>query len=120
MPRNSNNPKWLNKKMEPESTRARSTRQEKKVAFMLGGKVTKNSGATYGQNDVLQESCEVECKTTSHSSFRLTIADWEKAEQKCDLNKVPLMVIEFTATDRSLVVLSMDDLQSLLRNQIKK
>jgi len=107
---------YLNKILDGEqpSTRERSKKQESKIARDLKGHASINSGATFGQNDVLADFCEVEAKTTNKESFSLTLADWRKLCKKCDTVKMPIFVVEFEKTQNSLAVLKYDDLIYLI------
>jgi hypothetical protein len=106
-------PSWLDKKINP-STRSRSSKQESKIAKDLKGKTSINSGATFGQNDVITDYCEVEAKTTSHSSYSLKVSDYKKLEKKCNIGKIPIFVIDFEKEKKSLAVLNYDDLLYLI------
>lgn len=44
------------------TTRERSKKQESRIAKKLRGYTTINSGATFGQNDVITDFCEIEAK----------------------------------------------------------
>ena len=55
-------------------TRARSSKQEKQVAGLMGGRQTKNSGATlFDKGDVLTDKFLLECKTKMQHSESITI-----------------------------------------------
>lgn len=97
-----------------ESTRKRSFRQESRLAKLLNGHTTINSGATFGQNDVITDFCEVEAKTTKHESYKLNLSDWIILRKKCASNKIPILVIDFENTRDSLAVLPYDDLAMLI------
>ena len=57
-----------------EPTRYYSSRQEKEVAKIVGGKQTKNSGATlFQKSDVLNDLFTFECKTKTTNSESITI-----------------------------------------------
>lgn len=101
------------------STRERSSKQESKIAKQLFGRTTINSGATFGQNDVITDFCEVEAKTTAKESFSLKLSDWRKLRKKCAVAKIPIMVVDFETSKDSVAVLLYDDLL-LLVNQGKK
>lgn len=114
-------PKYLTRLMEgEETTRSRSFRQESRIAKELNGRVTINSGATLHQNDVQADFCEVEAKTTSKESFRLTLADWRKLKKKCATNKMPIFVIDFETSTDSLAVLLYEDLLYLIARANKE
>lgn len=115
----SRKPKWMND--EKPSTRAHSKKQETAVAKALRtGITTINSGATFGQNDVLTDFAEVECKTTEKASMTLTIETWEKLVKKSDKGKIPMMTLEFSKHETHLAVLPLDDLVFLLNMLEKK
>lgn len=104
--------KWLEKK---ETTRSRSGKQETKIAKDLKGHTTVNSGATFGQNDVTTDYCEIEAKTTKHSSYTLKVYDFEIAEKKTKIGKLPIFVIDFEKDKKSLAVLNYQDLLYLIK-----
>lgn len=103
-------PKWLDKKV---STRDRSSIQESALAKVFGGRTTINSGATFGQNDVITGFSEIEAKTTASASHALTVKDWNKLVSKCNPHKVPLYVVTFEKHNLELVTLTMDDFVAL-------
>ncbi len=109
-------PKWSEGKRKQVSTRERSNRQEAKVAQLLKGRTTINSGATFGENDVTSEHCEVECKITSKGSYSLKVAEWKLLASKCNVHKIPVEVIEFEKDGLELAILPLADLVSLLEN----
>ena len=97
----------------------RSKKQESKIAKLLNGYMTINSGATFGQNDVITDFCEIEAKTTENESYRLTLTDWRKLRKKCATNKIPIFVVDFEKSRDSLAILTYEDLQFLIE-QINK
>ena len=105
---------YLNK-LDGETTRARSKRQESRLAKQLNGHATINSGATFGQNDVVADFCEVEAKTTKHESYSLKLSDWRILRKKCAGNKIPIFVIDFESSKDTIAVLTMEDLQFLIQ-----
>lgn len=105
---------YLNALYEKPSTRARSKRQESRLAKQLNGHTTINSGATFGQNDVVTDYCEVEAKTTNKESYKLNLTDWRILRKKCAGNKIPIFVIDFEQSTDTLAILTMDDLKFLL------
>lgn len=104
-------PKWLNR---PDTTRARSRRQESRLAKELLGYPTINSGATLSQNDVVTDYCELEAKTTRREQFIFKLEDWDKLTTKCQVGKVPIFVIEFEGRKLELAVLNIEDLNFLV------
>lgn len=107
-------PKWLQNINEKPSTRSRSGKQESRIAKELKGTTTINSGATFGQNDVLTDYAEIEAKTTSKESFSLKVADLDKLHKKCSPVKIPIMVIDFEESKKSVAVISYSDLKYLI------
>lgn len=108
-------PKWRIERDAPQSTRQRSEKTESKLAKAMKGKLTINSGATFGQNDIIADWCEIEAKTTSKESFSVTLKDWEKLVDKCNVKKIPLFMIDFEGKkNREFVVMNVDDLKMIL------
>lgn len=105
---------YLNKLFEKQPTRARSKKQESRLARQLNGHTTINSGATFGQNDVIADYCEVEAKTTQKELFTLKLMDWRILRKKCKGSKIPIFVVDFEQSKDTLAVLTMDDLRFIL------
>lgn len=105
---------YMNKLFEDKTTRERSGKQESRLAKQLNGHITINSGATFGQNDVVTDFCEVEAKTTNKESFSLKLSDWRLLRKKCAGNKMPILVVDFEQSRDSLAILTYDDLQFLI------
>lgn len=108
---------YLDLMFKGKTTRARSSKQESKLARQLNGHTTINSGATFGQNDVITDFCEVEAKTTCKESFSLKLSDWRLLRKKCAGNKLPIFVVDFEQSKDTLAVLTYEDLQFLI-NQV--
>lgn len=96
------------------TTRERSSKQESRIAKQLNGHTTINSGATFGQNDVVTDFCEVEAKTTTKESFALKLSDWRLLRKKCATNKIPIFIVDFEQSKDTLAVLTYEDLQFLI------
>lgn len=111
---------YLDKLFDKETTRVRSKRQESRLAKQLNGHTTINSGATFGQNDVITDYCEVEAKTTLKESFTLKLMDWRILRKKCAGNKIPIFVVDFEQSKDTLAVLTMDDLKFLIEQANKE
>ncbi|WAX08854.1 hypothetical protein BS162P1_00075 [Bacteroides phage BS162P1] len=111
---------YIDRLFEKETTRARSKKQESRIARELKGHTSINSGATFGQNDVITDFCEVEAKTTEKESFSLTLADWRKLKKKCKGSKMPILVVDFEKSTDSLAVLTYDDLLFLIEKANKE
>lgn len=103
---------WLLKK---ETTRSRSKKQETKIAKDLKGYTTINSGATFGQNDVITDYCDIEAKTTKFGSYSVKVEEFEKLERKTKLGKLPIFVIDFERDKKSLALLNYEDLLYLIK-----
>lgn len=112
-------PKHLQKRLNP-TTRSRSEKQEKAIRKDLAevdgqAYVSINSGATFGQNDVTSENWEIEAKTTTKGSFSIKKAYWREVRRKCDIKKIPAMVVDFEGSDPlSLVVMEYKDFIALV------
>ena len=106
--------------MGTQTTRARSKKQESRLARQLKGHTSINSGATLGQNDVITDFCEVEAKTTKHESYSLTLADWRLLRKKCASTKIPIFVVDFESSRDTLAVLTYEDLQFLIQQANKE
>ena len=98
------------------STRARSGKQESQLAKVLNGTATVNSGATFGQNDVLTDYAEIEAKTTAKSSFSINIQTWEKLTDRCKSSKIPIMCVKLEKHKKDFVVLSLEDFIMLVEH----
>ena len=112
--------KYLDKLFEGKSTRERSRKQESRLAKTLRGYTTINSGATFGQNDVVTDFCEIEAKTTSKESYSITLKDWRILRKKCAGSKIPIFVIDFEKSKDSLAILTYEDLQFLIEQANKE
>ena len=112
--------KYLEKLYEGKTTRERSRKQESRIAKQLKGYATINSGATFGQNDVVTDFCEVEAKTTNKESYSITLKDWRVLRKKCAGSKIPIFVIDFEKSKDSLAILTYEDLQFLIEQANKE
>lgn len=97
------------------TTRSRSKKQESRIARDLKGLTTINSGATFGQNDVITDFAEIEAKTTTKNSYSLKVSEWEKLQDKANNFKIPIFVISFETLNKDLAVLSYEDLKYLIK-----
>jgi hypothetical protein len=104
-------PKYLPKHLrpKPDTTRSRSKRQESRIAKDLKGRLTKNSGATFGENDIVTDFCEVEAKTTRRNSYGVSPDEFRKLEKKAKPGLIPVMVIEFEAHKKEFAVIQYED-----------
>lgn len=75
----------------------RAKRQEREIANRLGGKLTPASGAKDVKGDVrIKGVARIECKTTKHRSFSVTLDMVDKLEEEAALTgELPVFVIEF-------------------------
>lgn len=105
---------YMQRMIDGETTRFRSNKQESRLAKQLSGHTTINSGATFGQNDVVTDFCEIEAKTTSKESYSLKLSDWRLLRKKCSAGKIPIFIIDFELSKDSLAVLTYDDLAFLI------
>lgn len=86
---------------QPKPTRYYSDKQEKSVVKALGGRQTKNSGATlFDKGDVIMSGKNgflLECKTKTTPSSSISIKkDWfEKNKQECLLTGTPHQAVVF-------------------------
>lgn len=107
-----NRPNWLDNN---KSTRARSFKQESRIAKDLKGKQTINSGATFGENDVVTDYCEIEAKTTAKKSFKFDLETFDKLERKTKVGKLPIMCIDFeTEKNSNFVLMKYSDFKYLI------
>lgn len=104
-------PKYLQEKT---TTRSRSKKQESKIAKDLKGFTTINSGATFGQNDVITDFAEVEAKTTAFSSFNLKVHDFKKLKKKAQAGKLPIFTTQFENDNLHLVTMDYHDFLYLI------
>jgi hypothetical protein len=79
----------------------RAPKQEREVAERLGGRRTSASGAKDVKGDVrIRGIARIECKTTKHKSFSVSLAMLEKLEENALLTgEVPAIIIEFNDND---------------------
>ncbi len=98
-------PKRMSYGLTPSHARARD--QEKSVAKRVGGRRTKRSGAGDEKGDVrLNGKLRIECKTTKHSSFRVTTDMIDKIEDAaCSAGELPVIEIELEGGKRKCLVL---------------
>lgn len=106
--------KYIDAMFSEKTTRERSSKQESRLAKQLNGHTTINSGATFGQNDVITDFCEVEAKTTNKESYSLKLSDWRILRKKCAGNKIPIFIVDFEKCKDTLAVLTYEDLRFLI------
>lgn len=93
----------------------RSRAQEVRIAKDLTGNRVPGSGAVPGlDGDVRSADWLVECKTTKHRSFSLTLKDWLKIRGEAGLSmRKPLMMLEIAGEE--FAVLSKEDFLQLIK-----
>lgn len=107
------------KKDRPSPSHVRAKKQEKEAANRLKGYCTPASGAGVVKGDArVKGLARVECKTTKHRSFSITLPMIYKIEQAAlEGSEVPVMVIEFNEKGKKVMdvaVLPMWALESLI------
>lgn len=96
-----------------DEKRAKSKKQESKVAKEMSGKVTPASGALWGcKADVRSEKFLVECKTTEKEFYSLTFNVWDKIYNEAIKEglRVPVMCIDLNNGKERYAVLRTHDL----------
>lgn len=75
----------------------RAPKQEAAIAKRIGGRTTAASGSKDEKGDVrLKKVARIECKTTKHKSFSVTMDMIDKIELEASLaGELPIIVIEF-------------------------
>lgn len=93
-----------------EPVRRRSDKMVKKVGKKLGGRTTVNSGATFSENDLTTDDCDIEHKFTDKKQFTVKLSELEKLRRRSHGSKVPVFMIEFPGNSkRKYVVIDADD-----------
>jgi hypothetical protein len=88
----------LPKRKNISASHHRAPKQEKEAARRLGGRLTAGSGNQTEKGDVrVKGKLRLECKTTKHSSFSITLAMAKKIEDAALLSgEAPGFEIELT------------------------
>ena len=113
-------PKFLQDKVDrkdplnPAQRRKRSGKRESGLAKELGGRATVNSGATFGENDVVTDYAEIEDKTTLKNTYSLSADYLEEVAKKCALSKIPILTVQFETRNKTYAVIPWEDLKFLL------
>jgi hypothetical protein len=96
----------------------RSRNQERSLAKLLGGRVTKASGAQIEKADVrLRGVARIECKTTQAKSFSVSTKHIKALEASVNgTAEVPLMEVELEGGATKFVVLPGWALQMIVDN----
>lgn len=105
-------PKWLNKE---DTTRKRSEKQEKRLAKTFGGRKTSNSGARFGENDVVTPEFEIEAKTTRSKQYILKTKEIKDMQRKSNFEKIALFIVEFENEGEEVVILRTADFLNLIK-----
>ena len=104
-------PKYL----QTDPVRTTSIKQEKKLAKQLGGRLTSNSGATFGENDLNSADFSIEAKTTTKKGYRVTVEEFKQIEDRTPKGKIAIQLIEFTEhRNKELIVIEKNELFGLL------
>lgn len=82
-------------RLNPSQIRAK--KQEREVAKRLQGRLTPASGAKEEKGDVrVRGVARIECKTTKHKSFSVTLEMAQKIEEAAiSTGEMPILLIEF-------------------------
>lgn len=103
----------------PKQRRRRATKQEVRLADLVGGKAQAGSGAVWSaKGDVKQEEFLFENKYTDKESFRVSIDLWQEIEKKAmiaESGRKPAMHLEIGKSKTRLIVLSEEDFLELFR-----
>ena len=108
------------KSHKPVPTRRASSRQEKKVARTLNGKVQSNSGATdFQKGDVVTEKMLIECKTVMKPQTQVTLKkEWfdvnevEKFAMKKDYSAI---AFDFGDNGKQYVAMDMQTFLNIVK-----
>lgn len=86
---------------------ARARSQEKEIAKRVGGRTTKQSGAGPEKGDArLGGVMRIECKTTKHSSFRVTTDMINRIEDAaCSAGEIPVLCVELEGGKRKVTII---------------
>lgn len=100
-----------------DTTRGRSSRQEKYNNRQVGGRLTANSGAGVDKGDVkVRGFLREEDKTTVKRSYVLKLDDLEKVAAAAQGDEIPIMRISFEdRLDQQYVVMPSDWFQQLFK-----
>jgi len=114
--------KIRNKEGSNKPTRYYSKKQEKQVAKELGGRTTKNSGATpFSKGDVFTDDYLVECKTKTSPSSQITIKkEWlEKlnAESLFMGKNGSVLVFDFGENTKKYCIIDLDTFKDLISEE---
>lgn len=95
-------------------TRKRSEKHEKSIAKKFGGgRLTSNSGARFGENDVRTDQFDIEAKTTDSEGYRITAAELRQIRNKSSAGRIPAQIINFNKYGEEYIILSTADFLDL-------
>lgn len=82
----------------------RAPKQEKEIAKRIGGRTTLASGSRAEKGDCRKKGIiRVECKTTSHKSFSITLEMIDKIEEAAlSGDEMPVILVEFNSGGRKI------------------
>lgn len=91
-------------KASPSKSHKRAPEQEKEMAKRLGGRTTLASGAKDEKGDVrIRGIARIECKTTKHKSFSVTLDMIRKIEEAAlGAGEMPALVVEFNDNGKKI------------------
>ena len=83
------------------TTKYASTKQERKVAYELDGRIVIASGALDDKGDVRSSDFLVECKTTSKDFYTFSYLTWDKLDREAmKLGLTPLLQIDLCDAEK--------------------
>jgi hypothetical protein len=96
----------LSERVMSETNRARSLKQEKRIAKDTGGKRQPASGARWGaRRDVVLPRFKIEAKTTKHSTFSVDVRDLGFLKQQAYLeNRIGVYIIELDGKEELCII----------------
>lgn len=111
--------KSIEREASPKTTREASGKQEKAVSKAIGGKQTKNSGATLWQKgDIILDNWLIECKSKMTESDSISIKkEWlDKLKQEaCFMGKeYEALIFNFGPNEKNYAIIDMSLFQTLL------
>ncbi len=86
---------------------------EKKVAQKLDAKRTSNSGATFGNGDLTNDTFLIECKVKTTESLSISAREYKKAKQQADKHGKDVIFCQKTKLGE-FAILSLETLRELL------
>jgi hypothetical protein len=97
----------------PEPTRKKSGAHEKSIVKKFGGRLTSNSGASFGENDIKTDMFDIEAKITDGEGYRITAAELIQIRNKSTAGRIPAQIIKFNKYGTEYIILSTADFLDL-------